>query len=629
MKKLAILIFIFYIFSAVGMGKSLQSPSPWKELREFDGIIVLDFMNPSYLKDKYVICPSTVDLPKLPKDKEYIVDMKPIRSLLEKSGIKDSITIDVYYRKKRFLTSLGKFEPVGNLQRNDIGWVIPKYKTVKISREEFRSIVVEIHLRDSKLSRPLIGSKENWVLLFKDLSGKIQASLSAEGYIFIRYEKRQYAELDRLLVKKQIKKAINFCKELSGDIKNECFNILGDALFLKDIEKMISNGNFKELDTYCTKYRDDLQSQCYRLAGEIYMQRKDYPQAINYFSRTGLIESNNKIGRAYFLMENYQKAASYYEKGFPSSYRAKAYSRLADYYKKRNEGKLAKDYYKKALQEYESLIKRDEYEWNNIDNNDRLRCRREIAAFNKSPEELNREKKLKKILENTAKYCKRLEKSMIHFFCNEEILEIYPLGSGKKAHNKIVYEYQLIPEGKKIVERRILLRKNGVRLHKEDAPLETTFYQYNKLIFGPIGFLDRFWQDYFDYKIVDEDMYNNSPVVVIEAIPLRKLKNNFNCGKIWVDTENYSIIKIQWEPKFILNNFERALEDAKWNNAHLKIDFVSEFEKERNSIRFPTHYQIAEYHLTDKGKKKVKAMLDVKFKKFMFFTVGTEVEVNN
>ena len=628
MKQKLVMILFLLSFILVVEGIPQDAESPWNRLQHNTTPIVLSFMSPAQARDKFIVCPSTVVIPGLSKDMEYIVDISRIKTLLEEAGIAEPVTIELCKtekRKKRLFAGLGTYKPGISGEEKTITWPMPKYKPVAVPRAEIHALAAELHRRGGLLDNPQLGVEDNWILEFKDADGNNKAALEANGYVFLRYEKQQYGELDRLLAANQETAALTYCKKLKGNLRDEAFNILGTALFLEEIYRLGEKGDYNAVEAYCQKQKDELRSQCYRLAGEACFKQKEYQRAIEYFSRAELPESNNKIGLALYLLEEYPKAVEYYEKGYPGADRARAFSRLADHYKARGEDAPAKTYYKKALQEYEYLIKDNEYIWNDPDNNDRLRCRREIATFAKSPEELAKEEKLKAILAQTAAYCQKLEQVMIHFFCKEDILEVYPTGSGKQARNTFVYEYQLIQEGKSINERRILLKKNGQQRRTEDAQLETSLYQYNKLIFGPIGFLDKFWQDYFDYKIVKEETYNGQPVVVIEAIPLRQLKSNFICGQIWVNAQDYGILKIQWEPKFFLNNFQRAVEDAKWHNARLQLDFISEFNKERNGIRFPSRYYIAEHHVYEDGNRKNIALLDVKFRDFMFFTVGTDV----
>ncbi len=645
MKKILILslLLFFLITNLPASGEQLETQSRWEQLKNKLQGMRLHFLNEASAKDKYIPCPSTLPAVNLPEMKEYFIGTAEIQSALQSAGIKEPVTIELYgiHRKwmvgekpaynsqKRVSVTLGTFTPIidKDTKKRAVTWSLPKYKSVKIPRERLRMLILERTIYNVSLFK-----SEEGTLVIKNRSKDIKASIKMTYQFPFDYEKHEYGKLDQFLIKGEKEKAIKYCGKLKGKVRHECYHILAQGLSNQDITKLIGKEEHKKVEKYCEKQEEEFQKYCWKIAADTYLYRKEYKRAIRYFDRTGFKESNNRIGEIYLTLGDYKKAVEYFERGNHSTKRAKAYGALADYYNEQGEKTQAKKYYKQAVSEYEWMIKSYDYQyqWNSTENVDRLRCRKAIDTFEKSPQEIAHRQKLDKILEKTAAYCHRLETELIHFFCKEVISENSHSRYGK-IKKSFVYEYQLIKEDDKTTERRILLKLNGVKTRKEEVPLGTAIYHYKYLIYGPIAFFKKSQQHHFDYKIIKEEMFNSQKAVVIEAIPLRiGLSNKTLCGKIWLDAddENFAVLKIEWHPKFLIENFEESLENVGRQKFTLKIDYYSEFGIEKNGIRFPSRYWIKEYHINEKGKKKCKASMDVVFKDYRFFSVGTEVTYN-
>ncbi|HZX11385.1 MAG TPA: hypothetical protein VFG01_10620 [Acidobacteriota bacterium] len=258
--------------------------------------------------------------------------------------------------------------------------------------------------------------------------------------------------------------------------------------------------------------------------------------------------------------------------------------------------------------------------------------------------------KLSKILKKAREYCSRLKHSAFDFVCIEEITEVTdhsrdivqnilvrtPTGDygqiethfkipKTKEKNKYIYDYQLIRKDYKTKERRILLEENGRKKHKKDAQLKTAIFHYKKVLFGPIDLLSEYWQQHHDYKIVGQEMLNGEKAVVIEAIPHSSLKKRHLFGKIWVKECDFRILKIEWNQKAI-GNIQIIEEIAKRYKAEPQITLISEFNIEKNGIRFPSRYFIEEAYVSKKGKKFIRSETTVIYKDYKFFTVETVIK---
>jgi len=244
------------------------------------------------------------------------------------------------------------------------------------------------------------------------------------------------------------------------------------------------------------------------------------------------------------------------------------------------------------------------------------------------------ETKLEKILSACAQYCDSLKEARLHFTCTEEIEEriyhpfitirIDSFRTYKREVNKYIYDYQLIKEGDKITERRILLKEQGKDKYEEDSDLKTQRFDYRFVINGPIGVIDRDWQQHFEYKIIGNDVINKKRTIVLEACPKSSSPIEHIFGRIWVDSNDFSILKIEGN-QASLGNYESVKKIAEELNAVPHIKLCSEYFYEKNGIRFPSNYTIEEMYKSG-PRILTKSRLAVTYKDYKFFTVETSVK---
>jgi len=260
--------------------------------------------------------------------------------------------------------------------------------------------------------------------------------------------------------------------------------------------------------------------------------------------------------------------------------------------------------------------------------------------------------KIDKILEKSAEYCEKLKSSSLDFTCVEEIAErIYyqqqftwshlrPTGFFHK--NTYVYDYQLIRKENQITERRILIEENGKKKNEKDAQLKTTFFNHKYVILGPVGLLSKSSQQDHNYKIIGEEMLRKEKVIVIEATPKPHLieRPSHLFGKVWIKGDDFGIVKIEWN-QVSMENFEKIVEKVKSLNAEPQITFVSEYDFEKNGIRFPSRHFIKESYIgsdvlawspsspsggSKKGTMRFKRLeTTVTYEDYKFFTVETKM----
>ena len=243
--------------------------------------------------------------------------------------------------------------------------------------------------------------------------------------------------------------------------------------------------------------------------------------------------------------------------------------------------------------------------------------------------------KVAQILKKTKEYCERLNRIALDFVCKEEIVEKYnihridPRGPSRVtigAKHKLLYDYQLIRKGKRKEEKRILLKEDGIRKRKEVKRVETKMFQYRNVIFGSNTLLAGDRQLFFDYKLVGSELLHGEKTLIIDVTPRPWLTHDILSGKIWVSDKDFSILRIVWDEK-IMSSSGVIKQLAKEYDGEPRFIQITEYEFEKNGIRFPSHYFIEEAYIRKNGKKKVHSTMSVVYKDYQFFTVETTVEL--
>ncbi len=261
------------------------------------------------------------------------------------------------------------------------------------------------------------------------------------------------------------------------------------------------------------------------------------------------------------------------------------------------------------------------------------------------PQSVNQEE-VEKVLKECADYCEKLSHLVLYFVCREEITERInhsepkaigqfssddPKRIRKKAQfpvfekNVYIYDYQLIRRDNKTREKRILLKENGQEKNEHNAPLKTRRFKHIYMIFGPIGLLSKNNQQFYDYKIVKQTKLNKEEAFVVEAIPKSNAKPDKLFGKIWIRRSDFSVLKIEWNQTSV-GNYKEIEKIASQLNAIPQITFITEYDFEKNNIRFPSKYSIEEEYIKPEGGRYKKSEIIVLYKDYKFFTVETEVK---
>lgn len=255
------------------------------------------------------------------------------------------------------------------------------------------------------------------------------------------------------------------------------------------------------------------------------------------------------------------------------------------------------------------------------------------------------------ILKKLADYCLRLENAAFDFVCLEAIKEtidpaldmkrpreslkdwaywdlarwhFYDSPVLKKIKNTYVYDYQCTRVNRKLREMRTLLQENGRKKHEPDAQLKTAVVVYGNALLWPVGLFGERFQSHYDYKIAGDETADGRPVLAIDATPRAGVpETRALYGKAWIDKETLDILKIEWSEGHV-GRYEIFAKRGERYKRTPRLRVRSEFQVQKNGIRFPSSLFIEEAYLNDRGRALIRSLTTVIYKDFKFFTVEVE-----
>lgn len=284
---------------------------------------------------------------------------------------------------------------------------------------------------------------------------------------------------------------------------------------------------------------------------------------------------------------------------------------------------------------------------------------------------------LERILQGAADYCEKLKKAAFHYICKETIVEIQrPLNRNRGGEGNIgdtqrkeelPSQFRAINPGdlnvnqnvqKKIKNEffyRLLKRKDFIKELREkiekDNKGETNFEQEgekiseevlkdirflsSKAVFGPITILDKERQNLYYFRLIGHEKLKDRPCTVIEAISRLDTDSSSLSGKLWIDSETFSVLKINANPNSILGNTKlRNL--SKELSSKLYLTLETEYYKFYDGMRFPTRIHFLEAYkggsiisplAGSKGWERTESTIT--YNDYLFFGVDLDVTYEN
>ncbi len=465
------------------------------------------------------------------------------------------------------------------------------------------------------------------------------------------------AYFKKLMKSDQLDKAWRFIERNRGSIgrqvQQRLYSQLGDA-FHKAEKYQRALDCYDRIPTKSRQVRKKIAELSISI-GENWMSRGNSRKAIRYLRMstdpdiqkrlTQLISGEEKLAKG----KKQAALALFQQSAFPERI-AQFYQAEASLNIKNKQTEAARKNLNRAIETYETILKSFNKKWTDSLNKQRRRCIDDLNRLSKNKAEKDADRRLKTILNKLGKYCAQLENRSFFFYCEENIRETIDysiLGSrkrfgsvnpgGRKKSGKhldhFVYSYQLIQKNGEIKETRKFLRyagkkKKWLKRNEQDR----TRVMLAKIIFGPIGIFSYYWQPYFDYKLLGKEKLGNDTTYIVECIPkypFTSIETHQNqlFGKAWVNASDYTVLKIQWEPKSI-GYANRLIEFRRDVYPKFKFDLVSEYRLKKAGIRYPTNGYYREYFADKAGREDTLLKLEVLYNNFKFFNVETNTEIS-
>jgi hypothetical protein len=273
---------------------------------------------------------------------------------------------------------------------------------------------------------------------------------------------------------------------------------------------------------------------------------------------------------------------------------------------------------------------------------------------------------LQKILNGAAGYCEKLKQSVFHFFCQEKIVEtldslvhndrmlpdigaqlqderyifqrlplVNEYSMVKTAVHTYTFSYRLIKSSVQIKEEREWLSsQDSVPITRDQVVKPTSFFS-QRAIFAPLTLLGRDRQEYYHFRYLGRDQCSGRSAAVIKVIPKNREQENSDSifGNVWIDLEDYSILKIEADPRSI-KGYQVLKELEKKLSTRLFLTLEIDFSEIREGIRFPTAVTMVEKY---KGGRLISQYKGPKgwernrtvftYSDYQFFDVNVEVSI--
>jgi hypothetical protein len=247
------------------------------------------------------------------------------------------------------------------------------------------------------------------------------------------------------------------------------------------------------------------------------------------------------------------------------------------------------------------------------------------------------------ILSKAKSYCRLLQTACLDFVCRERItervrrlstnigsLDVDPLQFEVKDmtyEHELLYEYQFVRNGTTARETRNLLEEDGRAKDEKNCPLQTHFFHFQNVLFGPAALLDERNSDKYDFELRGEAPEATEQALILAAKPKKTAEaEHLPFGLIWVSPKDGSILKIEWDERTIASY--PALEGrARELKAKPSLTMRTEFGFPKGGLRFPSRHTIIEAYVKEKGPPYIRSEMVVEYGHYQFFTVETQVEI--
>ena len=265
-----------------------------------------------------------------------------------------------------------------------------------------------------------------------------------------------------------------------------------------------------------------------------------------------------------------------------------------------------------------------------------------VISFPHNPRKTKDQETLDAILKKAGDYCEKVKAMALFYVCRERVENERHLFEKKNLlkfsmsalenikprrirTKTYTYDYQLIKKGKEPKEKRILLEEDGEEKYEENIEFRPVKYSGTYMVYGPVGFLSKQWQQHFEYKIVGEDIIDDKKAIIIKSTPKKERETNYNFGRVWVEEKDFSILKIEYDPRSI-KDYEDELIQLPIGDLSKKVIWATHFGVEKNGVRFPSQQLIQEFYVNSEGENLLIEKITFRYEDYKFFIVETDVK---
>ena len=196
----------------------------------------------------------------------------------------------------------------------------------------------------------------------------------------------------------------------------------------------------------------------------------------------------------------------------------------------------------------------------------------------------------------------------------------------KTIRSDYVCDYLYVRKGDRVEERRVVLKDNGKKMPDRNRLLEEKRFTALDPVLAAVDLLGRGRQALFNYRIIDRPDFRGRNAAILEVIPKSGNSRGVEYAKVWVDSENFQILRseVQGVP---IEGYDDVLRDSVQFRVRPYLLTTHIYEFEKKGIRFPWQSTIrVEYprHGEFTKDRTLKLKIDMKYDKYQFFSVETD-----
>jgi len=290
---------------------------------------------------------------------------------------------------------------------------------------------------------------------------------------------------------------------------------------------------------------------------------------------------------------------------------------------------------------------------------------------------------LGRVLDQTAEYCQKLASVLSDYVCEESIQETHydllsnrrwaglvvkatskrkideqenpvfrdrinngliaddQIGVGRKVWEKwfqfvdpkrdkrniYLCDYQIFRKDKIVQEHRNILKENGKKPADPKKVLQDRRFSALGSLFAPLRVLAKNRQPKFDYWIAGEEKVQGKKVLILTASPKSGDEDGIWWARIWVDKENFQVLKSEIEGVPI-DGHEDILNECASLNIRPRFLMTHDYKTEKNGVLFPWRSEVfVAYSGIDARGPVPRLKIFMNYDKYKFFAVATESQV--